>query len=442
MPAAGSPRGTAYSGLRLCCLNPLDLEDRPEQLSLTAEPPDGLVLGREDGLSGRLRCNGISRRHARVIPSADGWVVEDLNSTNGIFVNGERVASRRLADGDEIRLGPIRLRVQETEAEHWPTAEPESTVMLGASPFVDVSDRTMMANSREASEAVLKAARQADPEPVTQRFPPPRKAGQAQSPQGRTAHRASTQGKAAGGRSGFSVLVRLAALVVLVVTASLAGWRYYDHSRQASAVEAAVHAANTAARRLVETVRERPTADLLAGTWDEALRSLEPELSAALARAEQHRGSLPLINAAARLFFMDFERRFVPLVEARRLSEAEALLARTRSRLDRLGDTVPAGTRDTAVEDFRSAQDLVTLAGVLVSFRRFSADFPAGAARRPTAARLQQMLDLKGELARDRRLLNKSLSVHYLVLRALVADVEERDVAQVNHWKDVLDGRN
>ena len=44
-------------------------------------------------------------QHARIFPAANGWGVEDLGSTNGTFVNGERVDSEHLRDGDQVTIG-------------------------------------------------------------------------------------------------------------------------------------------------------------------------------------------------------------------------------------------------------------------------------------------------------------------------------------------------
>ena len=82
-------------------------------------PVEGAItLGRADDADLVLADAGISRNHARVTADAEGASVEDLGSSNGTFVNGERVeGSRRLTDGDEIQLGGAMLRVAEGTAE-------------------------------------------------------------------------------------------------------------------------------------------------------------------------------------------------------------------------------------------------------------------------------------------------------------------------------------
>jgi two-component system cell cycle response regulator len=64
------------------------------------------VLGRGKEAELRLRGEGISRQHARLVTTADGSVqLEDLGSTNGTFVNGQRVDRVVLKDGDKIQVG-------------------------------------------------------------------------------------------------------------------------------------------------------------------------------------------------------------------------------------------------------------------------------------------------------------------------------------------------
>jgi len=70
------------------------------------------VLGR-DGTGIRLDGDEFaSSQHARIDPRADGVWVEDLSSTNGTFVNGERVTAQRLKPGDVVRIGQTELRLE------------------------------------------------------------------------------------------------------------------------------------------------------------------------------------------------------------------------------------------------------------------------------------------------------------------------------------------
>jgi ABC-type multidrug transport system ATPase subunit/pSer/pThr/pTyr-binding forkhead associated (FHA) protein len=69
-----------------------------------------LLIGRGREADIHLPAPSVSRRHARLEPSAREWVLVDLNSTNGTFVNGQRVRQpRRLEAGDIIQVGSFRL---------------------------------------------------------------------------------------------------------------------------------------------------------------------------------------------------------------------------------------------------------------------------------------------------------------------------------------------
>ncbi|HEV7768218.1 MAG TPA: FHA domain-containing protein [Thermoanaerobaculia bacterium] len=66
------------------------------------------TLGRAAGNTISIPDGSVSSNHARILRTPEGFVLEDLQSRNGTFVNGEPVADRRLlADGDLIRLGKI-----------------------------------------------------------------------------------------------------------------------------------------------------------------------------------------------------------------------------------------------------------------------------------------------------------------------------------------------
>ena len=70
-----------------------------------------LVAGRDADLDIPLGADGYaSGRHARFARAQDGDIVEDLHSTNGTYVNGDRlVGVRRLAAGDVVTIGQTQL---------------------------------------------------------------------------------------------------------------------------------------------------------------------------------------------------------------------------------------------------------------------------------------------------------------------------------------------
>ena len=69
------------------------------------------VVGRAPECALRLDETGLSRQHARLVPTADGVQLEDLGSTNGSFINGKRVQRGFAAPGDEIGFDTLRFRV-------------------------------------------------------------------------------------------------------------------------------------------------------------------------------------------------------------------------------------------------------------------------------------------------------------------------------------------
>jgi len=100
----------------------------PERLELGREPQGTATLGLKAG-----RPAMISNRHACIRWSETDatYVVEDLGSKYGTFLNGERVHVRPLASGDVIRVGPFLLFYGEVPTS--PVLEPGAPIMAGSS---------------------------------------------------------------------------------------------------------------------------------------------------------------------------------------------------------------------------------------------------------------------------------------------------------------------
>ena len=74
-----------------------------------------VVIGRSPGADIVIGDDFVSAKHARVSPGADGAILEDLGSTNGTILNGERVTKpTALRPGDSIDIGTVRLKVDRT----------------------------------------------------------------------------------------------------------------------------------------------------------------------------------------------------------------------------------------------------------------------------------------------------------------------------------------
>ncbi|GHA76382.1 FHA domain-containing protein [Cognatilysobacter bugurensis] len=74
------------------------------------------VVGRAPECTLRLDESGISRMHARLLPTAEGVQLEDLGSTNGSFINGKRVLFGEARVGDELMFDTLRFRLAAVSA--------------------------------------------------------------------------------------------------------------------------------------------------------------------------------------------------------------------------------------------------------------------------------------------------------------------------------------
>lgn len=91
--------------------------------------PGAVVLGRSHGCELVIDDALVSRRHARLLVSNVGVLVEDLGSTNGVYVNETRIdAPTALGEGDRLLIGSIELvlRTGHRVSSGSPSSEPPS----------------------------------------------------------------------------------------------------------------------------------------------------------------------------------------------------------------------------------------------------------------------------------------------------------------------------
>jgi pSer/pThr/pTyr-binding forkhead associated (FHA) protein len=85
----------------------LSLTDGP---SILIDKPI-LLFGRHEECDVQLNSKKVSRRHCCIAQVNDYLVVRDLGSTNGVRINGQRVAEGKLLPGDELQIGNFKYQV-------------------------------------------------------------------------------------------------------------------------------------------------------------------------------------------------------------------------------------------------------------------------------------------------------------------------------------------
>jgi ABC-type multidrug transport system ATPase subunit len=123
------------------------------QSTITGQPQEGgrflgaatldkkIILGRDPKNAIVLESMHISRQHAFVEPQNDRHIIKDLGSTNGTYVNGERVTERKLQEGDVIRIGHFKLIYQGNELRGY---DEERAVRLDARMIAKQADETTL----------------------------------------------------------------------------------------------------------------------------------------------------------------------------------------------------------------------------------------------------------------------------------------------------------
>ena len=71
------------------------------------------TIGRGPHCDIRLAVDSVSRKHARIALRNEEYHIEDMNSTNGVYVNGVRVVKCVLRDNDQIEMGGVKIIYKE-----------------------------------------------------------------------------------------------------------------------------------------------------------------------------------------------------------------------------------------------------------------------------------------------------------------------------------------
>src|SRR5579883_292710 len=129
----------------------LIIEDDEGKTTVVHLIRDELTIGRKEGNMVRLTERNVSRRHAKLVRSNGAVYIEDLQSYNGIKVNGDRIAGRApIAEGDRIQIGDYQLALKVDKTAPGPTT--------ASVPVAGADDKTIPFSRDEPTKTTQRAA--------------------------------------------------------------------------------------------------------------------------------------------------------------------------------------------------------------------------------------------------------------------------------------------
>jgi len=405
--------GSASPAARLVCLDTL-LDESLKSLDIRVGVQDE-TIGRSDDNSISIKYNKMSRNHARVSFENGKWILEDLNSANGIYINEQRITRAAMGQGDIVVIGqvPFRFEIENTGPGMAPEPPPPAD-----KDYVGDSG-TMYAQHVGVIESL--ASPDDQPEPGLEDLPPPPSANGAEPP--RAAPSAAPEKRRGGMGKTVAMLVVLIGLV--------GGYFYWQSVSEDKQSEALYSTYKKETRRFLEQVEGASSTEPRQALESEiaAVDTIAARVDVALQQAKHHTG---LSQLKQQLLFLVFERRLALLLQRGDFYDAESLIPKTRAAIDavKLEQGAP-------LYDYGSLLDLSETA---VQFKHFSAQYPTpgpDSTARPDDYALRKMLETKGRFIALKKQNYQDLSVVYARLHQLLEKVEEQDIRLLNRWQEI-----
>ncbi|MBI1320938.1 MAG: FHA domain-containing protein [Candidatus Hydrogenedens sp.] len=414
---------------RLICVDTAQVEGKlPGEGVIHLMPGSEQTVGRGDTCTYPIPSRKLSRQHARIFAGVGAWGVEDLNSTNGIQVNRQKVTTAWLKHGDEVRFGPIIFRFELERPDLAGTAA--SMPFVAAGPEEAEGDRTMMVGSLGASRAVIEAVRKVE-EPVPEIAIPRRAAAPAVA-------------DPSAAKAGRQRILTFAGLGVLVIALGVGAVVYYPTYQRQQQIAQVISRDDAVLDRVIRRAREISGVALTDAIFDEDVAVLQPVIDETWAALQDNPNDAKLINEYARARFLQFERVFGKQFKLEELTQAEHQAAELKARLDELGRrlaTVAAADK----ADLATAIGLVDLAELMIRYHRFGLEFaqvakstPDRPVKMPTLGQLNDVDQRRDDFIRYRKSFNQALSRDYRLFYGLVQGVENRDLSLIGRWRELL----
>lgn len=105
---------------------------------------DKTTIGRVEDNTFQIAESSVSSHHCEILLRGAEVLVKDLNSTNGTFINGEKISEGVLKPGEVLRLGQIEIRLDSGTAPAPPAAAPTAAPTAAPAPLARKPDSTIV----------------------------------------------------------------------------------------------------------------------------------------------------------------------------------------------------------------------------------------------------------------------------------------------------------
>ncbi|UCG20003.1 MAG: FHA domain-containing protein [Deltaproteobacteria bacterium] len=112
-----------------------------------------LTIGRRSDNTVRLIDAKVSRNHAKIVATREGFLIEDMESSNGTLVNGKNIESHLLSPGDTITIGLTELLFSEKDIGKTETRDPHATIAIERS--IPNPSQTLLAGQTTEREGLV-----------------------------------------------------------------------------------------------------------------------------------------------------------------------------------------------------------------------------------------------------------------------------------------------
>lgn len=412
--------GNASPAARLECLDVM-LDESLRNLDIRLGVQD-VTIGRSDNNSVPIKYNKMSRQHARISFSGNRWLIEDLDSANGIFVNDQRVDHPSpLGQGDIVIIGQVPFRFEID-------TPPPGATTAPAAPAQDSytgDSGTMYAQH----VGVLGSLANPAEEPIDE--PPPSLSNKPASPGGKIPTTPPPKARSGGGKSSGGGWMKWLVLIALVLCVA-AGYTYWQQGEARRQLDEKFISLNKSVQWFLdkyETDNSRTT--------DTGIGTELNDINRMIARADNSLKQVPNDERfrilKQQLIFLAFERQFLVDIRESSFYDAEKTLRDSEERIKAI--EIPT------VKNRVNYHGLFRLAETVLRFKRFSnqyANISVDAQRVPDNYEMQKMQEFKSEFIEQKKINYLILSVTFVRLFEMLEETEEEDMRLLNRWQEVL----